>query len=167
MSDAKQYPVESHLTPIAAHTFSESGDWWRAIVHAEDHYGNEKVRLYLWHNNGSDWKAKHKWNITPDRWPAEKRAGNQYAGAPLDSQTPHFPVQHYTVVGGQTIEKTDKWWTAVVQYEDNWSATHKTRFYLWELEDEEPKGTGYKWNIKTDTWPEERTTIDRYVTKLG
>lgn len=162
-----RYPIEGHLKPVGGLTFSKSGGWWRSIVRSEDKYGNEKVRLYLWHDNeNKGWVAKHKWNIKPDHWPAERRAVESYAGATVDADTPYFPVQHYDVVGGQTINKTDDWWTAVVQYEDNYSSTHKTRLYMWQLENDDVKGTGYKWNVRNDTWPEERDAIDRYVEKI-
>lgn len=166
-TDLSRYPVEGHLTPVGVHTFSKSGGWWRAIVHSEDDYGNEKVRLYLWHNNDTHgWITKHKWNVDPKHWSAERRVVKDYAGAPADAKTPYFPVQHYNVVGGQTIKKTDDWWTAVVQYEDNYSSTHKTRLYMWQLENGEAKGSGYKWNIRSDTWSEERAIADRYVEDL-
>jgi len=165
--DLSRHPVEDHLTPVNGHTFSKSGGWWRAIVHSEDDYGNEKVRLYLWHENDTEgWITKHKWNIDPDHWLQERSVVEDYVGAAVDANTPYFPVQHYNVVGGQTIKKTDGWWTAVVQYEDDYSSTHKTRLYMWQLEDDDAKGTGYKWNVSTDTWSEERNAADRYLKNL-
>lgn len=165
--DLSRYPIEGHLTPVGALTFSKSGGWWRAIVHSEDEYGNEKIRLYLWRDNDTKgWVTKHKWNIDPDHWAAERRVVEDYAGTTVDADTPYFPVQHYNVVGGQTIKKTDDWWTAVVQYEDDYSSTHKTRLYMWQLENGDEKGTGFKWNVRSDTWPEERDAVDRYVEHL-
>ncbi|SNR65369.1 hypothetical protein SAMN06266787_10821 [Halorubrum ezzemoulense] len=162
-----RYPIEDNLSPIGALTFSKSGGWWRAIVHSEDQYGNEKVRLYLWHDNDAEgWVTKHKWNIDPEHWPAERRIVEEYVGAAVDANTPYFPVQHYDVVGGQTITKTETWWTAVVQYETDYSSTHETRLYMWQREDDTVKGTGFKWNINTDSWPEERDAADRYVESL-
>lgn len=168
MSRPSHYPVESHLTPLNAHTFSKDAEWWRAVVHSEDQYGNELVRLYLWRNNDSKgWVPKHKWNVQRDRWKAEKSAAEKYVNRQPRGNPPGFPVQHYTVVDGETIEKTDDWWTAIVQYEDDWSSTHDTRLYMWQFENGEPKGTGFKWNINNDTWPEERRVAESLLENMA
>lgn len=159
-----QYPIESNRTPIQAHTFSRSNGWWRAIVKSEDAYGNERTRLYLWRNSdGKNWNITHKWNVDPDRWPEEKAVVKKYLNKLPSQNPPHFPIQHYTVVGGETITKSDRWWTAIVQYEDEYNSTHKTRLYMWDISGAEPKGTGYKWNISTDTWGEEATVADGFL----
>lgn len=161
MSRPTQYPVESHLTPLKGHTFSRTAEWWRAIVRSATQDGDELLRLYLWRNNDQKgWIPKHKWNIHPDRWDNEKSVVKRHVRGPINEDSTYFPVQHYHVIGGETITKTDSWWTAVVHYEDDWSSTPNTRLYMWQFENDEPKGTGFKWNINTDTWGEERRAAD-------
>lgn len=78
---ATAYPIESHLTPIKAHTFSKDGVWWRAVVQSEDEYGNELVRLYMWREHDQKgWVPKHKWNVQEDRWKREKGVVDDYVG---------------------------------------------------------------------------------------
>ena len=167
MKELGHYPIESHLTPVDAHTFSKEGEWWRAVVRSKNQYGNERVRLYLWRNdNQKGWVTVHKWNVQSSRWDKEKKTVKKYLNASPDSNAPYFPVQHYDVVGGETIEKTNDWWTAIVQYEDDWSSTHKTRLYMWQIEEGDAKGTGYKWNINSDTWPEERLVANSFLESL-
>jgi hypothetical protein len=75
MSCPTHDPVEPHLTPISGHTFSKQDEWWQGIVHSENQYGSEYVRLYLWRNSDSKgWISQHKWNVDPERWNAEKNA---------------------------------------------------------------------------------------------
>jgi len=168
MSRPTHYPVESHLSPLNAHTLSRNPEWWRAAVHSETGAGSGRVRLYLWRNNDEKgWVPKHKWNIQPERWSRQKATIKKYVNRTPNGNPPYFPVQHYTVVGGKTIAKTDDWWTAIVQYEDSWSSTHNTRLYMWRAGDEGYKGTGYKWNISSDTWPEERRIADGLLTNMS
>jgi len=165
MANLDQYPVELHLDPIQAHTFSRDNGWWRGIVKSHDEYGNKVIRLYLWRDpDGKDWNIIHKWNVQPDRWEQEKEVVEKYVGKPPTNDHPHFPVQHYHVVGGETIIDDGRWWSAVVQFKkDMSSSTHKTRLYLWSLEDDTPKGTGFKWNIKRDTWHQESMIADGFL----
>lgn len=164
MVNLSQYPIESNRTPLQGHTFSQSNGWWRGVVKSEDAYGNERVRLYLWRDrDGKDWQIVHKWNVQADRWDQEKKIADKYVGAPPTTQTPHFPVQHYNVVGGETISKNDNWWTAVVQYEKDGSSTHDTRLYMWDVQGNSTTGTKFKWNIKRDTWGQEKRVADSFL----
>jgi len=163
--DLNQYSVESNLTPTRAHTFSRNNGWWSGIVKSDDPYGNEKIRLYLWHDaDGKDWDIIHKWNVQADRWGKEKAVVDKFVGEGISENTPYFPVQHYHVVGGETISKNDDWWTAVVQYKKDLSwSTHETRLYMWNFDGNKPKGTNFKWNIKRDTWYEQSRIADAFL----
>lgn len=164
MANLDQFPVESHLTPVQAHTFSKDNGWWRAIVKSKDEYENERIRLYLWHDSdGKEWDTIHKWNVQPDRWEKEKAVVEQWVGKPASSGNKHFPVQHYFVLDGETITKNDRWWTAVVQFEKDGSSTHDTRLYMWNMAEDEPTGTGFKWNINRDTWKQESMIADAFL----
>lgn len=164
MANVSQFPIESHLTPREAHTFSRSNEWWRGIVRSEDEYGNKRIRLYLWRDmGGKEWEITHKWNVQEGRWEKEKAKAEKYLNAQPSSNHPYFPVQHYKVVGGETITKNDAWWTAIVQFETDYSSTHKTRLYMWDMSGGEPTGISYKWNVNTDTWSEEVRVADAFL----
>jgi len=165
MKDMEQYPVESHLSPVKAHTFSRSNGWWRAIVESEDNDRNTHVRFYLWRDQGGkDWDITHKWNIQPDRWKKEKQIVGEYLNKQPNGTHPYFPVQYYKVVGGETIMKNERWWSAVVQFKKNPpSSKHSMRLYLWKFKGDKPKDSGFKWNVEKDTWHQESMMADQFL----
>jgi hypothetical protein len=67
-------PTHENVDVLSHATISKDGEWWKAIVRY-DHYGEERVAVYLWRKNGDgDWTRKQKYSPrSPEDWERDKQ----------------------------------------------------------------------------------------------
>lgn len=79
--------------------------------------------------------------------------------------TPRFPVHSsLTVLGGDSVYQTNRWWKAVLKYRYETQETgSEVAVYLWHYENEKWKRKN-KYVVKTpEAWNDDRPIIERYL----
>jgi hypothetical protein len=74
-----------------------------------------------------------------------------------------YPVdESLKVIAAKTVNKTAKWWSAVVKFESEYSKGPKIAVYLWTQKGEKWKRV-QKLTILPSSWPQLRASIDDMV----
>lgn len=160
------YPVHSSVTVEESVDIYRNSEWWKAAVrHSTGRSDSTAVAIYLWHDDGSGWTRKAKYNIkNPDAWKMDAELVTTYLKTEVSNLTaaPEFPVNdYYSVAGGETIFQTKDWWKGIVVIDEKggWE-THEVIIYLWQRSEEEWKRR-QKYTIKDESaWQEDREAVN-------
>lgn len=68
------FPVHDNIDTIRGRTIFKSEDWWKAALTYENH-GQQRVGIYLWQQDGGDWKRRQKYVIrSSEDWQRDRDA---------------------------------------------------------------------------------------------
>lgn len=172
------YPLSDALRVVDGETIYRTDEWWKAFVSYQykDAQDSDSVdrAVYLWHNDGEDWKRKQKYMVrSRETWNTDREYIEEFLEADNDDPANYdldetsLPVSDYLTVGDAvTIFKTDDWWKAVVRIDGkgDWT-TREVVVYVWQKTDGEwHRRQKYAIKRKSD-WDEEAEIISRRLKK--